>query len=148
MVQNRLVLKVKKLLKKQTVYDQWLKNLKEQGWLDWQILLSIYNHSLTYKTSRLVSQKKYVLEDLKREEFQKTFDELRRKDESEIYVEFPIDYFTGREFQLQLDQTAYLVLGALNLESKARFPNFSALKDFLNYRFNYGIDDVEGLSPF
>lgn len=134
-------------LKKQPGYIEWLNNLREQGWLDWQILLSIYNHILSYKTNRFVSQKTYASEDIKREEFQKTFFELRRKDESEIYVEFPLDYFTGMEFQLQLDQTAYLVLGALNLENKAQFPNFPAIKDFLNHRFNYRIDDMIELSP-
>ena len=51
------------------------------------------------------------------------------------------------EFQFQLDQTAFIVLGALNLENKAKFPNFPAIKDFLNYRFNYGIDDIPELSP-
>lgn len=134
-------------LKKQPGYVEWLNNLREQGWLDWQILLAIYNYILSYKTNRFVSQKTYASEDIKREEFQKTFFELSRKDESEIYVEFPLDYFTGMEFQLQLDQTAYLVLGALNLENKAQFPNFPAIKDFLNHRFNYGIDDLPELSP-
>jgi hypothetical protein len=128
-------------LKKQTGYNEWLINLRDQGWLDWQILLSIYNHSLSYKTSRVVS------EEIKREEFQNTFNELRKKNECEIYVEFPLDYFTGKEFQFQLNQTAFIVLGALNLENKARFQNFPALRDFLNYRFNYGVDDIPELSP-
>ncbi len=134
-------------LKKQPGYSEWLNNLRKQGWLDWQILLSIYNHSLSYKTSRVVSQKTYASEDIKRAEFQKIFNEIRRKDEGEIYVEFPLNYFTGMEFQFQLDQTAFIVLGALNLENKAKFPNFPAIKDFLNYRFNYGIDDIPELSP-
>jgi hypothetical protein len=136
-----------KNLKKQPGYVEWLNNLREQGWLDWQILLSIYNHILSYKANRFVSQKTYASEDIKREEFQKTFFELQRKDESEIYVEFPLDYFTGKEFQFQLDQTAFIVLGALNLENKAQFPNFPAIKDFLNHRFNYGTDDKPELSP-
>lgn len=134
-------------LKKQPGYDQWLNNLRKQGWLDWQILLSIYNHILSYKVSKIVSKETFASEDIKREEFQKTFFELRKKDESEIYVEFPLDYFTGQEFQLQLDQTAFLVLGALELENKASFPNFPAIKDFLNHRFNYGVDDMPELSP-
>lgn len=133
-------------LKKQPGYVEWLKNLRTQGWLDWQILLSIYNHILSYKVSKIVSKKTFATEDNKREEFQKTFFEFQKKDESEIYVEFPLDYFNGNEFQFQLDQTAFIVLGALDLENKARFPNFPAIKDFLNHRFNYGIDDIPELS--
>ena len=136
-----------KNLKKQSGYVEWIKNLREQGWLDWQILLSIYNHILSYKANQVVSKKTFANEDIKREEFQKTFFEIQKKDESEIYVEFPLEYFTGKEFQFHLDQTAFIILGALNLENKTRFPNFPAIKDFLNFRFNYGIDDIPELSP-
>ena len=109
--------------------------------------MSIYNHILSYKANQVVSKKTFANEDIKREEFQKTFFEIQKKDESEIYVEFPLEYFTGKEFQFHLDQTAFIILGALNLENKTRFPNFPAIKDFLNFRFNYGIDDIPELSP-
>ena len=134
-------------LEKQSGYLEWLKNLKEQGWLDWQILMSIYNHILTYKANLMFSGKTFATDKIARDEFQKLFRAIRQMDENENYVQFPLDYFTGVEFQFQLDQTAHLVISTWGLENKASFPNFPALKDFLNHRFNFGVDDLPELSP-
>jgi hypothetical protein len=134
-------------LKKQDGYDSWLSSLRSQGWLDWQILMSMYNHAISNKTSRFMSGMTFQSESERQEAFDTNFHKLRRKDESEIYVDFTLDYFQGEMFQLQLDQTVFLVLKALNLENRSRFPNFPAVKDFLDHRFNFSVDDVEGSSP-
>ncbi len=135
-------------LKTQPGYDEWLSNLRKQNWIDWQILLAMFNHILTYKTNRTVSGMTFASDEIAREEFQKAFHEIKRKDEKDNYVQFPLEYFQGKEFDLQLDQTGFLVLRTWGLENRARFPNFPAIRDFLNYRFNYGIDDTKSLSPF
>lgn len=134
-------------LKTQNGYSEWINSLREQGWLDWQILLSILNHILSYKVNRILSEKKFETEDIKRIEFQKEAHNILQKDEKETYVQFPLEYFTGDEFKFQLEQVPFIVLRNWGLENKAQFPNFPAIKDFLNYRFNYGIDDMPELSP-
>lgn len=135
-------------LKKQPGYRDWLNNLREQKWVDWQILLAMFNHILSYKTNRVVSGKTFPSDEIARQEFQKAFQEIHKKDEKDNYVEFPLEYFKGKEFDFQLDQTGFLVLRTWGLENRASFPNFPAIRDFLNYRFNYGIDDIKDLSPF
>lgn len=137
-----------KNLKKQPGYSEWLNNLREQYWIDWQILLAMFNHILSYKTNRVVAGKAFPSDDIARQEFQKTFHAIHKKDEKENYVEFPLEFFKGKDFDLQLDQTGFLVLRTWGLENRASFPNFPAIRDFLNHRFNFGIDDVKNLSPF
>lgn len=134
-------------LKKQDGYNSWLSSLRDHGWLDWQILMGMYNHAISNKTSRFMSGMTFQSESERQEAFDTNFHKLRRKDESEIYVDFPLDYFQGEVFQFQLDQTVFLVLKALNLENRSRFPNFPAFKDFLDHRFNFAVDDLEGFSP-
>ena len=134
-------------LKKQDGYSDWLKYIRDRKWLDWQILLSILNHTLTYKANRVAGQRKYNSADEEMAAIQKAFHEITQKDEKETFVPFPLDYFTGKEFQFQLDQTAFIVLRTWGLENKASFPNFQAMKDLLNHKFNFGDDDIPDLSP-
>lgn len=134
-------------LKTQNGYSEWINSLREQRWLDWQILLSIVNHILSYKVNRVLSDKRFGTDDIKRIEFQKKAHNILQKDEKETYVQFPLEYFTGDEFKFQLEQVPFIVLRNWGLENKAQFPNFPAIKDFLNYRFNYGVDDIPELSP-
>jgi hypothetical protein len=135
-------------LKKQPGYSEWLDNLREKKWVNWQILLAMFNHILSYKTNRFVSGKTYPSDEIARQEFQKAFQEIQYMDEKDNYVEFPLEYFKGKEFDFQLDQTGFLVMRTWGMENRATFPNFLAIRDFLNYRFNYGIDDIKNLSPF
>lgn len=134
-------------LKNKKGYTEWLNDLREQGWLDWQIILAIYNHVCSYKANRLNSGKVLPSDELIREAYQKAFDEIRKTDERENFIDFPLDYFNGPEFRFQLEQTSFIVLGTWGLQNRASFPNFPAIRDFLNHRFNFGIDDIPELSP-
>lgn len=82
------------------------------------------------------------------EDFHNTFHEIRLKDETETYVEIPIRELIGENLELQLNQISAHVLKSFGLENKSRFPNFNALKTFLNERFRFHEDEVEELSPF
>jgi hypothetical protein len=135
-------------LKKQPGYNDWYKNLEDQKWTDWQILLAMFNHILSYKVNHALKGKSFPSDEIAQQEFQKTFQEIHKKDEKDNYVEFPLEFFEGKEFDFQLEQTGFLVLHTWGLENRASFPNFPAVRDFLNSRFNYGTDDVKDLSPF
>ncbi|KAB8151625.1 hypothetical protein EZY14_017105 [Kordia sp. TARA_039_SRF] len=137
-------------LKQSDQFNSELNRLKGEGWLDWQIVLALYNNIVDLKAKNLLRQngKKYSNDEEWLEDFQKIFHEIRFKDEKETYVEIPITELIGQNLELQLKQVAHHVLKSFGLESKSRFPNFKALKSFLNERFRFQEDEVEELSPF
>jgi hypothetical protein len=137
-------------LKQSEQFITELSRLKDEGWLDWQIVLALYNNILDLKAKNLLAQngKTYANDKAWLEDFQKTFHEIRFKDETETYVEIPIKELIGENLELQLKQISTHVLKSFGLEDKSRFPNFNALKSFLNERFRFHEDEVEELSPF
>lgn len=137
-------------LKQSDLFNVELNRLKSEGWLDWQIVLALYNNIVDLKAKNLLGQngKTYSNDEEWLEDFQKTFHEIRFKDETETYVEIPISELIGHNLELQLKQVAHHVLKSFGLEDKSRFPNFEALKLFLNERFRFQEDEVIELSPF
>ncbi|MDX1829268.1 MAG: hypothetical protein R3342_06950 [Lutibacter sp.] len=137
-------------LKQSDQFNAELNRLKGKGWLDWQIVLALYNNIVDLKAKNLLGQnsKTYSNDEEWLEDFQKTFHKIRFKDESETYVEIPISELIGQNLELQLKQVAHHVLKSFGLEDKSRFPNFEALKSFLNERFRFQEDEVIELSPF
>lgn len=134
-------------IKKDSGYNDWLSDLRKKGWLDWQILMSMFNHVLSYKATLPLKGKSFPDEKSYREAYENEFHKIRRLDDKENYVQFPLDYFKGPDFELQLNSTGNLVMKTWGLENFASFPNFSAIRELLNKRFNYDKDDVEGLTP-
>lgn len=134
-------------IKRDERYNDFLTRCRNDGWLDWQIVLAMYNHMLNYKTNGFVRRGEYNSE----EEFQKAFHEvffdLRKADEKDVYVEFDLDFFSDSDFEFQLNNVMVLILKNWDLENKSRFPNFNSLKEFLNSRFNFGADDIIEDSP-
>ena len=137
-----------KHIKKDQGYKNWIDDLRSKGWLDWQILMAMYNHILSYKASLPIREQSFPTDEAYRGAYESEFEKIRRDDESVNYVQFPLQYFIGDEFELQLNHTGYLVMRTWGLENRARFPNFPAIRDLLNHRFKYGIDDIKSLSPF
>jgi len=70
------------------------------------------------------------------------------QDEKDTFVEIPLEYLIGEEFDFQLKHLPVHVLESFDLENKSRFPNPEPIKEFLNERFNFAIDDVPEISPF
>ena len=105
-------------------------------------------HDLKAKNLLRQNGKTYVNDEEWLEDVQKTFHEIRFKDEKETYIEIPITEIIGKNLDLQLKQISTHVLKSFGLEHKSRFPNFAALHTFLNERFRFQEDEVEELSPF
>lgn len=139
-----------KRLKQSELFTNELSRLRDEGWLDWQIVLALYNNIIDLKAKNLLQQngKTYANDEKWLEDFQKVFHEIRLKDEKETYIEIPINELIGKNLELQLKQISTYVLKSFGLEDKSRFPNFDALKKFLNERFRFQEDEVEELSPF
>lgn len=139
-----------KRLKQSELFTNELSRLRDEGWLDWQIVLALYNNIIDLKAKNSLQQngKTYADDEKWLEDFQKVFHEIRFKDEKETYIEIPINELIGKNLELQLKQISTYVLKSFGLEDKSRFPNFDALKKFLNERFRFQEDEVEELSPF
>ncbi|MDZ7847620.1 MAG: hypothetical protein U5L96_13110 [Owenweeksia sp.] len=137
-------------LKKSDQFNAELSRLKDEGWLDWQIVLALYNNIIDLKAKNLLRQngKTYVNNDEWLEDFQKAVHEIRFKDETETYVEIPISELIGQNLEMALKQVPANVLRSFGLEDKSRYPNIEALRRFLNERFRFQEDEVEELSPF
>jgi hypothetical protein len=122
--------------------------MRAKGWLDWQILMAMFNHILSYKARLTIEGQSFPNEKAYRDALENEFQKNLKDDESVNYLQFPLEYFVGQDFEHQLNNTGYLVMRTWGLENLARFPNFPAIRDFLDHRFNYGIDDIKSLSPF
>lgn len=130
-----IYLTIEKLKQDEGFFDL-INDLRKKGWHDWQIILSIMNFIINEKTRHQLSDKKFESEEKYREAFDKLFHELCQTDEKNCYMEFPLNSFKSKLFEFQLNNTLVIILKSYGLENKANFPNFSAVKDFLDIRFN------------
>ena len=135
--------------KNDSEFHKFINELRSKGFLDWQIILAIMNFMIDYKAKlRLRNSNATFKSD---EEFvealQKKMNECLKIDEKDFYVDFPIEAFKTPEFEMSLNHYPVYVLNSLGLENKSRFPNFEAIKEFLNIRFNMKNDNTDEGNP-
>jgi ribosomal protein S8 len=134
-------------LKEDPEFHQFINKLREEGWLDWQIILGITNFMLDYKTQRELSQKNFQTEKEYVEAMQQNFHKFLNMDEKDCYILFPLKAFKTPQFKVFLEMYAANVLKAASLENKSRIPNFPAIKEFLDIRFNMRNDNTNEGNP-
>lgn len=126
-------------------------DLRDKGWLDWQILMALMNNILNLKTNNFirVKQLKFQTETERSVAFHNIFEELiNSDDESNTYVEIPLNYIIDDNLEMHLEQSCDYVLNSFGLENRATYRNFPAVREFLNTRFFLNFDDIPDLSPF
>ncbi|AKP53761.1 hypothetical protein [Cyclobacterium amurskyense] len=133
-------------LGKQPDFPEWLNTLRSQGYKDWQILMNMQNFMINYKVQRFENnefnnEQEYV------EHFQKKMYEYMNMDEKNCYIQFPLKAFRSKEFMEQFNIGLLAVLKTYGLETKLMTPNFKAIKEFLDVRFNLGNDDFNENNP-
>ena len=138
---------ISKLLKND-VFIKLVKDLRIQGWQDWHIFLSINNFILDYKSNKKLEDYTFKSEEEYRSKKQEIFNEIREQDENDFYIEFPIEAFTSDEFAFQMKHTIPIILESFGLVIPSKYPNFEAIKEFLDIRFNMAEDGSGGNSPF
>lgn len=119
-----------------------VKDLRKEGWLDWQIILAIMNFVVNYKVSKKIDNITFPSGEERNKAIQKGFHEMINIDESENLVKFPAEAFETDKFKTQFNIGLISVLQTWKLESHATMPNFKAVRDFLNIRFRFNIDDL------
>lgn len=68
-------------------------------------------------------------------------------DERECNVAFPLKAFQTEEFFQLFNVSSISVMTTYGLETKMMTPNFTAIKEFLNIRFNLQYDDYNDNNP-
>jgi hypothetical protein len=129
-------------------FQEYIREHRKEGWLDWQIILAVMNFIVNYKTKLELKKQEFNSEEEFVKTYQKIFDEYIHKDEMAFYVQFPIEAFKTRDFRFQLEQTPVYVLRSFGLENKSKFPNIKAVKEFLDIRFNMRNDNTDDGNPF
>lgn len=107
----------------------------------------IYHFILNYKADRELRTMNIKVEDDRMKIFQDLFFKYQKMDEKDCYIEFPGEAFKSPEFDFQLQSTSVTIFKACGFENKASFPNFKAIKEFLDIRFNMAIDKNDEDNP-
>ncbi len=125
------------ILKKSPEFMGIVKNLRQKGYLDWQILHSLATIIVNYKA-------RFTSGSMSEMDLQQTFFKYFQKDEKEWYKEIPMDLLT--EERLEQDLTMIFVLALLpgfGLQQHSQTPNGKAILKLLKQRFNFFEDGKE-----
>lgn len=133
-------------LKKDPDFPAWLNSMRSQGFKDWQILINIQNFMVNYKVQRF-ENKRFDTEQEYVDHLQKAFHKYANMDEKDCYVQFPLKAFQLKEFMDQFNIGLPSILNTYGLETKLMTPNFEAIKEFLDIRFNVQVDDYNENNP-
>lgn len=135
-------------LQREAGYAQWLADLRAEGWLDWQIIMAMFNVVLNYKVLRELSNQGL---DPRSEDYRQAmhpaFERYQSRDERDCYLPFSLDIFQSQDFRQHLEHTVVYGLKSLGLENKASIPNVEAVRGFLQTRFNLQHDTPDELNP-
>ena len=128
-------------------YNELIFNLRGDNWLDWQIVIALFNHILSYRVSVDLDGREFNNDGEKRQALNDSVQRLRKLDERDFPVEIPLDYFFDDSLDFQLRQLGLISLENWGLENKSSSPNLLAIHDFLVAKFHFGDDDDLSLSP-
>ena len=120
-----------------------VKKLKNEGWLDWHILVAAANITWNYRVSNLGQQIEVGIQTMK-ESMKHAMD----RGESEDAIPVPMSAYSEEAIRMALRMSQGATLKTLGLECRQQTPDFDAIDDFLRERFNYWKDDVEHENPF
>lgn len=134
-------------LRKDPAFPEFIRDLRNKGWKDWQIISNMLNFMINYKINTF-EQKDFSTDQEKIEHLQKMFSKYLDLDENHCYVQFPLKAFQSEDFAKQFDISFISTLKTYGLESNLITPNFKAVKEFLDIRFNLANDNYDENNPF
>lgn len=109
--------------------------LRDEGWLDWQILSAIADITLNYRLRQQGITDKQLLTE--------KFFEQMLIEENEDDIVIPTSEFSEENFIMSLDFNLISTLRIWGLECHQDTPDFPAIKDFLDVRYNNRTDDID-----
>lgn len=130
-------------LKQDKKFQPLINEIRKKGFHDWQITLAIMNFMLNYKTQIEIKKQTFATEEEHHKAYNELFHQIKKIDEKDYYIKFPLEAFQSKEFEFQLNNTFVVILKSYGLENNARFPNFNSVKEFLDIRFNMQNDNSD-----
>jgi hypothetical protein len=124
---------------------QWLQNkefqslvrdLREEGYLDWQILLLISNVAVNHRIDARLGPKRSWKDDVTATQ------NLMFKEETEEDTKVPVEVFTPERVTLQKQIMYGAVARTWGLEFHRATPDSAALKKLLDARYGNAKDDI------
>jgi hypothetical protein len=82
------------------------------------------------------------------EDFNRVYFEIKQMDEVDFKAEFPVLAFRSSDFQFTLKNIMILILKSFGLANPSKYPNFDAIREFLDVRFNMAEDGSGDKNPF
>lgn len=112
--------------------------LRENGWLDWQILGAISCIAMNYRASLEFDPRRGSPQDFRSlcERYESSMDE------SEAWPVVPPEHFTKERLLFQLVLNAFITLKGAGFVCRQQTPNEKALLDFLRHKMRYFDDDL------
>ena len=133
-------------LKKDKEFVELIHRLRKEGWKDWQIISNISGFIVNHKVQRFENIN-YSNEREAIELMNKKYHKHKDLDEKDYYIEFPVHAFKSKEFIEHFNICIGSSIGTYRLENKSITPNFEAIKEFLDIRFNLAVDDYNENNP-
>lgn len=117
-------------------YDDWLRQLREADWPDWQITSAVANYIINAKARLLLAYRQFKSENEHLQAINATAESLWELNELESYRSFSLESFQSEGFREQLAHNALYVLHSYGLSENGETPHFDAIREFLRVRFN------------
>ncbi|KFF14894.1 hypothetical protein [Flavobacterium hydatis] len=133
-------------LKENKNFHHLINDLRREGWKDWQIITNIHNFIINYKINKF-EKSKFIDEEEVLKNFQEMYIKYCEIDEKDRYVKFPLEAFKTVEFLNQFEISFGSIIQTYGLEFKSITPNFKAIKEFLDVKFNFINDDYNENNP-
>ena len=121
---------------------------RNQGWLDWQILLALMNYTLSVQAEENVKDRPELQPSQIQALRDREFARLLKLDQEEEHREITVDELRDPFFDFFLRKMPTDTLGSFDLQNGMRHPNFAAVRTLLEKRFRFGEDNVPEQSPF
>lgn len=128
-------------------FHKLVNKLRNNGWQDWFIILTMMNFMLNRKANRGLTTLNISDDEEGRRKYGELFLKYKDMDEKDCYIEFPVEAFKSSDFDFQFEVMCVEVLKSFGLDNKAKYPNFQAIKEFLDTRFNMSIDKNDSDNP-
>ncbi len=124
-------------LKQSADFRQVVQSLRDKGWLDWQIAMSVGNLIVNYKIQQVAPIYDPVVAKAKAFEFY-------HKPEKDWYIPIPESFLTVERIEQHMNMMLTMtVLPSFGLEFHSETPNTVATLELLDKRFNYRQDGKE-----
>ena len=133
-------------LKKEENFVDFINNLRLKGWKDWQIVCNISNFIINRKVNNYQYYNGNDTTDII-EERKSIYLKFLNMDEKDCYLKFTLDDLKCEEFASLFNLEVASLLQTNGLEINSETPNFKAIKEFLDIRFNLINDDYEDNNP-